>query len=292
RQCEDRCYITNDRRLLHSSDAVVFYGRDLDIDDLPARRARAQKWVYWSLEPPPHCYHNSLAYLNDTFNWTMSYRYDSDIVEAYGRLTRRNTLLDHSAQSLEKVWKMKTKMAVWAVTNCQTTGKREDYVEELQKHIGVDVYGLCGTHNCDRDHLYTCHQMFERKHFFWLAFENSLCKDYITEKFYGTLSFNLIPVVFGSANYSAVAPPGSYIDALSFKSPKLLAEQLQTVAKDFRIYQSYFGWRKLYNLTAWKYYNFCTLCKKLYSDDFLRTTVYGSILEWWKTTSHCQVWNR
>jgi len=36
---------------------------------------------------------------------------------------------------------------------------------------------------------------------FYLAFENSLCTDYITEKFYQTLNRDIIPVVMGGGQY-------------------------------------------------------------------------------------------
>lgn len=32
---------------------------------------------------------------------------------------------------------------IWLVGNCWTTSKREDYVNELMKHISIDVYGKC-----------------------------------------------------------------------------------------------------------------------------------------------------
>ena len=34
-------------------------------------------------------------------------------------------------------------------------------------------------------------------YYFYLAFENSLCDEYITEKFFRTLKFNTVPVVMG-----------------------------------------------------------------------------------------------
>ena len=37
---------------------------------------------------------------------------------------------------------------------------------------------------------------------FYLSFENSLCVDYITEKLWRILYFNVVPVVLGAADYS------------------------------------------------------------------------------------------
>ena len=62
--------------------------------------------------------------------------------------------------------------------------------------------------------------MLERDYKFYLSFENSLCRDYVTEKFYNALQFTTVPIVYGSANYSTVAPRKSYIDVRDFSSGK------------------------------------------------------------------------
>ena len=62
-------------------------------------------------------------------------------------------------------------------------------------------------------------EMLERDYKFYLSFENSICPDYVTEKFYNPLLFSTVPVVYGGADYEAVgAPPNSYIDVRNFKS--------------------------------------------------------------------------
>ena len=38
---------------------------------------------------------------------------------------------------------------------------------------------------------------------------------------------DMVPVVLGGGNYSAIAPPNSYIDASKFQSPKALAHHLK-----------------------------------------------------------------
>jgi hypothetical protein len=61
--------------------------------------------------------------------------------------------------------------------------------------------------------------MLERDYKFYLSFENSICPDYVTEKFYNPLLFSTVPIVYGGADYDAVgAPQNSYIDVRSFKS--------------------------------------------------------------------------
>jgi len=62
-------------------------------------------------------------------------------------------------------------------------------------------------------------EMRERDYKFYLAFENSICPDYVTEKLFNTLLFTTVPIVYGGADYEAIgAPPNSYIDVRNFTS--------------------------------------------------------------------------
>ena len=47
-------------------------------------------------------------------------------------------------------------------------------------------------------------EMLDKGYKFYLSFENSLCSDYVTEKFWKILKFNIVPVVLGGADYSKV----------------------------------------------------------------------------------------
>ena len=142
----------------------------------------------------------------------------------------------------------KTKMAVWPVSHCSTYSRREDYVRELSKYIDVDIYGACGKYHCSRSSQQSCMKEWERKYMFYLSFENSICEDYITEKVFWPLQYELIPVVLGGGNYSRDMPPHSVINARDFNSPKHLAEFLLRLAADEQRYRSYFEWKSRYRL--------------------------------------------
>lgn len=173
-------------------------------------------------------------------------------------------------------------------SHCPTHGGRDLFAKELGRYIDVDVYGTCGTSICPPGQTENCLEEFAQKYKFFLAFENTLCKDYITEKFFRTLKYNIIPVVFGGANYDRFAPPGSFIDALSFKSPKHLAFFLTGVGKSFKLYSSFFKWRKNYvvNLGNRKE---CQLCSMLHNKS-LKSSTYTNLREWWIRSSDCKTW--
>ena len=46
----------------------------------------------------------------------------------------------------------------------------------------------------------------------------SFPEDYITEKFWKVLPYNVIPIVLNGVDMTTVAPPHSYIDIKDFKS--------------------------------------------------------------------------
>ena len=51
-----------------------------------------------------------------------------------------------------------------------------------------------------------CFANTAEQYWFYLAFENSICNDYITEKFWRTLDLKTVPVVMGGGNYLRDAP--------------------------------------------------------------------------------------
>ena len=56
----------------------------------------------------------------------------------------------------------------------------------------VDIYGNCGE-PCNGE----CFTGLRKQYKFYLAFENSVCAEYVTEKFFNALADGLVPVFLG-----------------------------------------------------------------------------------------------
>ena len=97
---------------------------------------------------------------------------------------------------------------------------------------------------------------------FYLSFENSICPDYITEKFSRAIKSFSIPIVLKGDLYISMAPRNSYIAVDSFKSTKQLADYLLFLIKNQTAYLEYFQWRRAYELDLTGSAS-CDLCEKL-----------------------------
>jgi Glycosyltransferase family 10 (fucosyltransferase) C-term len=81
--------------------------------------------------------------------------------------------------------------------------------------------------------------MVSRKYKFYLALENSLCKDYVTEKFFRFLHRDVVVIALGAANYTQFVPRDTYIDVRDFRSPKDLASYLRLLDARNDKYEDY-----------------------------------------------------
>ena len=97
---------------------------------------------------------------------------------------------------ISKILSKKKSLVVWFVSRCQSPNGRERYVKELSKYINVDIFGGCGikTDPCKRtlNSSESCFIDVYNSYKFYLAFENSNCDMYITEKFFKFYQENFI----------------------------------------------------------------------------------------------------
>ncbi|XP_059155126.1 alpha-(1,3)-fucosyltransferase C-like [Physella acuta] len=276
-----KCHYNNCRYdgldLSEQTDVVLVNVDWITDDSLPKRRWPHQLYAAMTWEAPPNTragfLSNANLSWNFAFNLTFTYRRDADIFLPYGILEFK-PLAKNVQPNYYEIAKRKTRFSAWLVSNCETNSKREDYIDQMQKYVVVDTYGGCGR-PCKKDY---CASVFT-DYKFYLAFENSICHDYVTEKFFKVFRHDLhiVPVVRGGIDYKKYFPHDVFIDAADFKSPRDLAIYLKDLGKDLKRYSGYleridqYVWgqrptagcvvceflhtkamgRKIYNMTRW-----------------------------------------
>lgn len=176
----NQCLLISDRNKAPVADAIVFHQPPSGIY---FSRPRNQIWLLFMLESPYHT--PSLGALNDVINWTATYRHDSVIVAPYEKFVPFNDSVLQKTQTKNYALG-KTKKIAWFVSNCGARNGRRKYADALAKFIDIDIYGTCGPLSCPRSKADECFGMLNRDYKFYLAFENSNCRDYITEKYFVT----------------------------------------------------------------------------------------------------------
>ena len=173
------CYLLGNKNAGATVDAVLFQDR---ISHPSWKRPANQIWGVFFLESPFHT--TGLSGFENEINFTATYRRDSTIVTPYERFTFHRGINKIRDEPAKDYLAGKTKMAAWFVSNCNARNGRMEYARELQKYLDVDIYGHCGQFKCPRSQTSTCFDKLDKEYKFYLAFENSNCKDYITEKLY------------------------------------------------------------------------------------------------------------
>ena len=284
---------------LEEYDAIIIHMHELWLTHLPEFQRKSHQRLIFLTQESPTTLPIDITILGNYFNWTMSYRLNSDVQLLYGRvlpgLTAPKTpeetqkmIEETHLPSAKNYATNKTRPVGWMVSHCDTNSLRETYARQLGKFIPVDVYGGCGNLSCSRNHDHwlsypECYTMLEEKYKFYLSFENSICTDYVTEKFFEILNHTLVPIVYGGADYSQIAPPHSYINALDF-TPEKLAQYLKLLDSNDTLYNEYFWWKDHYRVEAgvdqMASHGFCDLCKKLHQDEGVTKYYYELVSDW------------
>ncbi|XP_045504834.1 alpha-(1,3)-fucosyltransferase C-like isoform X2 [Colias croceus] len=300
------CFVTSDRNLFNGDltkfHAIAFNGRsivNMPSSHLPKQRTQEQKYIFFNMESADN-YPICGQHFEDFFNWTSTYKLDSDLPYPYIQIKN----LDGQIVGPEKnmTWEEtpggisedlfyriqnKTKAVAWFVSNCKSRNNRLELAKELQKALSVhgytvDIYGECGPLKCPRSTVHDCNSFLERDYFFYLSFENSFSEDYVTEKLLTALQHDVVPIVFGGADYSRFLPPGSYLDARK-STPQELASTIANLIKYPKTYSHYFRWKNnyMYRNPATTD-NVCALCAAMNNVEMMKSqTTYPNFRHWW-----------
>ncbi|CAM1321091.1 FUT7 (predicted) [Pycnogonum litorale] len=292
------CTTTTNKSYAEKAKAVLFSIPSLGSNPKLPRKYENQTWIYLNLESPQTDIRQRgmkrFASFQNMFDWTMCHMRDSDIVTPYFTIKRiasndSENLLDFTSSIRSKI-KKKTRLVAWFVTNFDVTpSERHDVVKKLISHgIRVDVYGPSGRYKCPRSKGTKCLELLDRKYKFYLSFENSICKDYVTEKFYKILPYDVVPIVFGGGDYRSIVPPSSFVDVTTFDSIKDVAEFIKRLDKDDKLYEKYFEWKRNVAITLESFpeTSFCKVCRRLTaaapsSSDGGGAKTHRNLLRWW-----------
>ncbi|KAL8600845.1 hypothetical protein ACOMHN_056503 [Nucella lapillus] len=286
------CLLTTNRKYRAQSSALIWSGQIMRSPSPPERSHPGQVFVFHNHEPQTRSWIYSPSFRRpawrSAFNWTMHYRFDSDIVDLYGYIAKRETPLH---KNYTDIVQKKTRLAAWLVSHCTTSGKRTTYVKLLQRYIPVDIYGDCSQRKCPRNQDDACYEMINNDYKFYFAFESSFCKDYISEKFFRYLEADTVVVARGSNQYKKHAPSGIFINTADFNSTQELAkyllyldshpEEYIKILKAKDQYQPlYEDWpiRTRQGDVRYMHYHYeavsyCEMCRRLWSLDQYRKTV-------------------
>ena len=273
------CVLTTNRSLYKSSDAVIVDMRQTKSGhDVPTFRRPNQYWIAYFREAPSTTHKKvKQDHAKSWFNWTIAYTMNSDVVAPYGMCLPMRHEVDKDPSSISDVarrvygksvmslpWldepvRPETRVPVrhridtgkslvaWVVSHCNSFGKREIYVAELKQHIDIDIFGKCAGHDVENHGSRRFFAELFDAHKFYLAFENSFCRDYVTEKVWSRMKNDIVPIVLGGADYEKHLPPHSYINVKDFPSPKHLAKYLHKLDNDNALYREYFAWKSDYS---------------------------------------------
>ncbi|XP_075822910.1 alpha-(1,3)-fucosyltransferase 4 [Microtus pennsylvanicus] len=224
-------------------------------------RPPGQRWVWMNFESPSHT-PGLRGLAKNLFNWTLSYRADSDVFVPYGFLYPRSHPTDQPP-GLAPPLARKRGLVAWVVSHWNEHHARVRYYHQLSRHVPVDVFGRAGPGQpVPASGL--LHTVARYK--FYLAFENSQHVDYITEKLWrNAFLAGAVPVVLGPdrANYERFVPRGAFIHVDDFPNAASLAAYLLFLDRNVAVYRRYFHWRRSYAVHITSFWDepWCRTCQ-------------------------------
>ncbi|XP_039276966.1 alpha-(1,3)-fucosyltransferase 10 isoform X2 [Nilaparvata lugens] len=271
-KCGDvSCFFTHNRKFKDHplQKAIIFYGSDMHVLDLPLPRNRGHIiWALFHEESPrnflPIVYEKTLSMFDLTATFsrhshmplTLQYLENAEklqTMEYFIPFEEKDML---SAQVIAPV--------LYIQSSCEVPSDRDSYIKELMKYIKVDSYGEClNNKKLPYDIQDPATNLMSNKflHFiarykFIIAFENAICDDYITEKLWRSLIVGSIPIYYGAPTILDWLPnKKSAILVKDFANPQSLADHLYKIMGDRIAYNSYLDHKLANNHTKIKISN-------------------------------------
>lgn len=259
------CIFTQNRSYVNyknKAKVILFYGSNFKIEDLPLPRKPWQWWALLHEESPknqPIFNHEQTLSL---FNLTSTFKYSSGMPLTLQYLQSAEVLLltEHFVSTAKKNFLLKQKKIspiLYLQSDCNPPSKRDDYVREISKFIGVDSYGICLNNQQLPVYLHGIEHMNHpdiikliANYKFTIAFENFACEDYITEKLWRPLIAGSVPIYWGSPSIKKWLPNNeSIIHVRDFETPQKLIFFLLDIMRNDTLYDNYLKHKLLQSIS-------------------------------------------
>jgi hypothetical protein len=221
--------VSFDAKTLLSADCVVFHLPSLlsannasTFIDLKKTTPARQVWLALNMESAANYSPLEGSNFMALFDGEISFRQTADVwvpyipVETIGGPVPRQSRFRRG------------RCCVFQSSDFNSSG-RQEYLRELMAEIPVASYGRFKRNRRIWFDRGRASKMAIMKRFdFSLAFENSIEKDYVTEKFFEPLIAGCVPVYLGAPNIDEFAPGDDcYVNVQDFANPKDLSEFLK-----------------------------------------------------------------
>ncbi|ORY06190.1 hypothetical protein K493DRAFT_372343 [Basidiobolus meristosporus CBS 931.73] len=230
---EYTCTFTHDRAQIGNSSLLYFHIPEYKPEDLPPEQYRDKSirkipWVLFSAESTANYPFMANKEKLQIFDYSSTYRRDSHFPISYFGNDLMEVVLRPQAPRGNNTDRASI---AWIVSNCNANNNRNYYVKELMKYIDIDIYGHCMENKKWPEGKDTTEIIQDYE--FYLAFENSNCQDYVTEKLANAFAAGVVPIVDGPKSYDFVSPTANaLININAFENPRELAEYLHSLLAD------------------------------------------------------------
>ncbi|XP_068631632.1 alpha-(1,3)-fucosyltransferase 10 [Battus philenor] len=256
RYCPDNieCDIYSNRSIedLYNIDGYLFYGSNINFDDLPLPRIYNKIWGLYHEESPRNVEELMHEEVLNLFNFSSTFSRFSDVPYPlqYLQSLEDVTSLKYFVSTAEKNKYLKEiSPVIYMQTDCETSTERDAYVKELMKFVNIDSYGGCLNNKVMptkfiEDYLNNLHDdeilRFIARYKFVIAIENGVCNDYITEKLWRAIKIGTVPIYFGSPLVRDWLPNNkSAILLEDFPSPEIMSKHISYLLNDDNLYETY-----------------------------------------------------
>ena len=206
------CDFTNDVSMVDQADALWFHYPLNRWHHKPEKKRPGQKWILATMESDENYPLLKNQEFLQHFDITMTYNLDADVPTLYPSWHEYGGFMGPVKSIAQK--NQNHALAAYIASN--PVEHRDSYVQSLMQHIPVDCLGSC-LNNRQLADFTTGENIWARggwtsiintigSYKFYLAFENSIAKDYVTERVFHALYCGTVPIYLGAENVREFMP--------------------------------------------------------------------------------------